>query len=126
MTRSPIWLLALACCCGGPGGPDASVDPCGATGGEPHDLPQSCPSPEPSFSKDVQPIIQSNCDLCHLPGDPSYPGFPYDSYADDKKYASEMLNFVSSCLMPKPPGPPLTEAQRQALMGWVVCGAPNN
>ncbi|MHB1846119.1 MAG: hypothetical protein ACYCWW_14935 [Deltaproteobacteria bacterium] len=120
-------LLLVSCGCGGgPSGPDASVDPCGATAGEPNDLPQSCPNPMPSFAKDVQPIIQSSCDQCHLPGDPTYPGFPYDNYADDYKYRTQMLDFVNSCLMPKAPAKPLTEAQRQALLGWLVCGAPDN
>jgi len=37
-----------------------------------------------------------------------------------------VLTQVYSCRMPQPGAAPLTEAERAALLGWLVCGAPND
>jgi uncharacterized membrane protein len=93
----------------------------------PNDLPMSCPSPAPSFAGEVNAIIQDRCATCHAPGQQS-PTLPMQTYDQILALALHrgMLNQVSTCRMPLAGGPPLTTDERQVLMAWLVCGAPNN
>jgi hypothetical protein len=107
--------LATAGACGGP-----AID-C------PNDVPPSCPSPAPSFSGEVQGVIQSRCaPSCHEPGGQEE-NRPLQRYADQiYPQRKQMLLQVGSCRMPLAGATPLTADERQALLGWLVCGAPNN
>jgi len=92
--------------------------------GCPSDLPASCPSSgAPSYSAVVAPILAQRCVSCHSPGGIEA-NSPLDSY--DAVYArrGSVLNQVYACMMPQ--DAPLSSADRQALMTWLVCGAPNN
>jgi hypothetical protein len=100
--------------------PDMSIIPnC------PDDLPAACPSPEPSWDGGVQAIIDAKCVVCHKPG-----GLAFDKqftdYAKIYAYRGEALDQVYSCYMPPPDGGTLSPSERQELLGWFICGAPNN
>lgn len=47
----------------------------------------SCSQEQVSFSRDVNPILQTNCAVCHTPGGPGYikSGFSVDDYRDVMK-----------------------------------------
>jgi hypothetical protein len=109
-----------------------SVEACGAAnaaanahqvGTCPNDLPPTCPTPIPSYSKDVAPLISAKCLPCHGPMNPSYG--PLYEYAQVVGQRTQVLDQVYVCLMPPPPAA-LTEAERQTLLGWLVCASPNN
>jgi hypothetical protein len=109
--------LAPAAACSGP----APADSC------PNDLPASCPSPAPSWSKDVQGIVQTHCAVCHSPtgADPTR---PFTDYAEVYADRLTVLSWVYSCQMPPPDGgvaAPVGDT-RAHLLGWLVCGAPDN
>lgn len=108
-------------------GPDASVDGDAAAPACPHDLPASCPSPAPSWSADggVQGIVNERCVPCHQPGGLAFDR-PFTTYAGVYKIHGDVLSQVYSCYMPPPDAGALDDAQRQALLGWLVCGAPQN
>jgi hypothetical protein len=90
----------------------------------------SCPSPPPSFAKDVEPLIQNYCVMCHSPGGTG------EKFADLRTYTgvwmtrTEVQSQVYHCYMPNedasPPPPTLTNAQRETIVAWVACNAPNN
>jgi uncharacterized membrane protein len=105
--------LAAAAACGPPG------DSC------PNDAPQSCPSPAPSYAGEVQAIIQSRCVPCHAPGGQEAIK-PLLTYMEAYNLRVMMLTQVASCRMPLAGAPQLSPDERQTLMGWIVCGAPNN
>jgi hypothetical protein len=117
---------ALVAACGS----SSSGGPC------PNDLPSSCPTPAPSYATDIVPIIQQSCFPCHATGGIEAGHFDYSTYAGLSAAASEVLTQVNDCLMPPSapiPGsgvdagtPPLTTEARLALLGWLVCGAPDN
>lgn len=102
----------------------------------PDDLPASCPSPEPSYTTDIVPIIQGSCYPCHGPGGVEQQKFDYSTYAGVYAARSTILDQVYACLMPPVAGvadagveagaPPLTTDARVKLLGWLVCGAPEN
>lgn len=104
----------------GANGPDMTIpENC------PSDLPAACPSPSPSWDGGVQALIDAKCVVCHKPGGLAFDK-PFTDYA--KVYASRgvMLDQVYSCYMPPPDAGQLAPSERQELLGWFVCGAPNN
>jgi hypothetical protein len=124
--EAPFWAMAvlalsgLAACSGAPAG--ASGD-----GGCARDLPASCPSPVPSWTTDVQPAIERSCAPCHLPGGIAAPLHDFSMYAGVYGQRGSVLGAVSSCRMPLAGGAaPLAPADREKLLAWLVCGAPQN
>jgi hypothetical protein len=73
----------------------------------------------------VAGIIGSRCVSCHSPGGQA-PDWPLITYDQVQALRSDVLGQVYSCYMPPSDGIPLDGTERQALLGWLVCGAPNN
>ena len=123
------FILALVACGTGTrssgdasGDGDAAVD-----AGCPQDLPAACPASVPSFAATIDPLIESRCYPCHDKGGVGAGnGNEFTSYASIYDHRSGILNQVYSCSMPQPGAPPLTSDERAALLGWLVCHAPNN
>lgn len=88
----------------------------------------SCQAPTPSFSKDVQPIIDRSCAPCHLPGGVSAStGHDFSTYAVVYGQKATIKGFVESCMMPLSGGDsPLSTADGNKLLDWIACGAPDN
>ncbi len=106
-----------------PGGGDAGPPEAGPC---PDDLPQSCPSPPPSYAQDVGAIIQSRCNGCHADGGVGQSTEDFSTYDRIHSRRGPMLNQVFSCLMPPPDAGQLTPDERAKLLGWLVCDAPDN
>ena len=105
---------------GGGGAADAGTAPC------PNDLPASCPTPTPSYSATVAAIIQDRCNGCHANGGPGQSTEDFSTYDQIHSRRGPMLTQVYSCLMPPPDAGQPTPAERAALLGWLVCEAPDN
>ncbi len=90
----------------------------------PSDLPASCPSPTPSYQTDVEPILRSHCVGCHSPSGTA--GYYETTYAQVAAQQSAVLDQVYDCLMPPADSLQLTLAQRETLLAWLVCNAPDN
>jgi len=108
-------LGAALLACGGPR----------TSGNCPNDLPASCPSPAPSYQAKVAPIINLRCVTCHSPGGQEA-SRPLQTYSQVYSERSAVLNQVYSCNMPPGSAAEPTEQEREALLGWLVCGAPQN
>jgi len=91
----------------------------------PDDAPVACPSPAPSFAADVAPIIVDHCQKCHAPGGMAQ-RFSFQTYDQIAPYAGDINLQLQTCAMPPPPERPLTAAERQAMFGWIFCGALND
>jgi hypothetical protein len=91
----------------------------------PRDLPASCPADAPGYDGGVSIVVQDNCLMCHSPGGVSQ-DIPLGTYAQLYGRRTDVLGQVYNCLMPQAPKPPLPAADRKALLGWLVCGAPND
>jgi len=95
----------------------------------PDDLPRSCPNPAPTFSADVSPLIQKHCAGCHSADgeEPNRPLINYDSITGSMDATARMVETqLVACAMPPSNQPPLTAEERQAILGWIVCGAKND
>ncbi|MBS2032748.1 MAG: hypothetical protein JST54_33050 [Deltaproteobacteria bacterium] len=121
VTRALMVAAILLAGCSGGGATSTS----GTSGSScPRDLPQSCRSPEPSYANDVAPLVQAHCVQCHGPNGVSSDR-PLGSYPQLFALRSDALDQVYNCRMPEAPQS-LTDAERQTLLDWFVCGAPDN
>jgi uncharacterized membrane protein len=89
----------------------------------------TCPASPPSWSAEVQAIIDDHCSPCHFPGGVEtqipYP-LDYSTYAGVHANASAMVAAVASCTMPPSDAGSLTPAESLSLLEWLHCGAPDN
>lgn len=84
----------------------------------------------PSFSDVYSTVFVPVCQRCHISGgeESTMPFLTYQQiYGKNAGEVNEIKQQVLSCLMP-PPGEPevLTDDQRQLLLDWIGCGAPND
>ena len=112
-------LVLLAACGGG------SSAGAGGAGDCPDEVPTACPVPPPHFAADVLPIFTAVCTNCHAPGGAAS-GQPLTSYAEISQRKDAILLQIDSCRMPPSPTPTLMAEQRAAILGWIVCGAPDD
>lgn len=99
--------------------PPAPVDP-------------ACPDAVPSFANDIYlNVFVPSCVRCHSPNGQES-GSPLTNYQQiygtGGSEAREIyFQVFQSCLMPPPGGPEaLTDSQRQKLLDWFGCGAPDS
>ncbi len=92
----------------------------------PSDLPdgEACDSRVPSYQLDVAPIVDRRCGGCHYPGNAS--GDVFVEQADLYARRQTVLTRIYACAMPPEGAAPLTAEERQVLLEWFVCGAPDN
>jgi hypothetical protein len=89
-------------------------------------------APPPTFTKDVAPILQKNCQTCHRPGEGG--PFPLITYADARLMATSIKRVVSQKIMPPWFADPtyghfsndrsLPENDIRTLVAWVNAGGP--
>lgn len=92
------------------------------------------PEQQVSFSADILPIIQSNCQQsgCHDTTGGEFPLTNYDNIMDKgeiksgKPKHSELYKQIESGEMPQSPYPALTERNRKLIYIWIAQGAQNN
>lgn len=110
----------------GPTGDDANTGEA-STASCPNDSPAACPSPAPSWAMQVQPYVEQLCALggqCHGAGGQSV--LDFTTYAGVKKNFVTMESDLLSCKMPPPGALAPTLEERTTLLGWFLCGAPDN
>jgi hypothetical protein len=114
MVKTVFLALLLVAACGGSGGISC-----------PNDLPPACPSPAPKYRTEVAPVIANHCLTCHGPGGQEAV-LPFTTYQQVFNSRGTILNQVYHCVMPPEGNPAPDSQQRSLLLGWLVCGAPNN
>ena len=93
----------------------------------PNDLPAACPEPTPSYVADASPIFEDRCFECHGPGGKAQSKHDFSTYDDVYRQRSPILNAVYACKMPPADAASeLSLEERQALLAWLVCGAPED
>jgi hypothetical protein len=93
---------------------------------------QAPPQPAPTFYKDVLPIVQQHCQVCHRKGEIA--PFPLVTYQDTKSWSDQIRDAVRSRKMPPwfadpccghfSNDPSLTAAEIATLTAWAVAKAP--
>jgi cytochrome c5 len=86
---------------------------------------ESCPKPTPAYATDVVPIFEAKCNTCH-DGKDGGP-WPLTDHADVVHWRTQVFSVLVDCTMPPPKGTgDLTSSERQTLINWLACGAPDN
>jgi hypothetical protein len=78
----------------------------------------------PSYSKDITPLLDRDCNTCHTPGSTLWPLVGYENVRDWSY--SIYLDVEGGTMPPLDAGAPLPDHDRTALLQWITCGAPNN
>jgi hypothetical protein len=114
----------------GPG--DAGED---ATTSCVNETPAACPDAAPSYAANVVPVVQVHCYECHADAgvEQSGSGIDLGSYEGLWHERGAVTTQLSECAMPPAmaadgmaPPVPTTAVERATILGWVVCGAPDN
>jgi hypothetical protein len=104
---------------------------CGSDGGSPPDNPDAANTPVLTYYKDVKPIVDAKCTMCHVDG--GIAPFPLLQYGDFESLEGMIKEAVGTRLMP--PWPPsaecnsyyadrsLTDEQIATITDWVDQGA---
>lgn len=122
-----ILRITAGCSSTQPPPPAADAAPDADEAGCPQDLPASCPAPPPSYATDVLPVFERRCWMCHSDGGIEDQLHDFSTYDHIFAQKGPILTQVYGCLMPLADGgTPLTADERKAMLGWLVCGAPNN
>jgi hypothetical protein len=87
--------------------------------------PESCPAEVPHYNPDVAAVIQASCTACHSPGG-SGASWPLTNYDELYAIRFSVQGQIASCKMPPVGWPPMDPADRDMVLTWLVCGAPNN
>ncbi len=112
------------------GAPAAEESAAGEAGGG--------PAPAPAFGWcEAQPILAVKCGRCHAEPPENGAPFPLATYADVQRTDARgrpryerMQSAIETSFMPatfvklEPPVEPLTDAEREVLLAWLVAGAP--
>ena len=84
-----------------------------------------CSGAPKTFSGDVNPLVQSVCNMaaCHASGSTNGPG-PLTNYTQVFNARAQIRSAISSGFMPQ--DRTFTAAQKSAFVCWIDSGAPNN
>lgn len=77
----------------------------------------------------MQAILASRCGQCHEDGGVEAKEHNFDTYAHVYAQRTSILTQVAPCKMPPQDGTALSQLtleEREALLGWLVCRAPEN
>jgi Copper type II ascorbate-dependent monooxygenase, C-terminal domain len=90
------------------------------------------PAPEPTFYKDVLPVLQDHCQSCHRPGEVA--PMPLVTYRQTRPWVNAIAHEVQMKMMPPwfadsrygrfANDPSLTAQQISMISAWVAAGAP--
>lgn len=93
---------------------------------------QATKAPQPTFYKNVLPLLQDHCQSCHRPGEVA--PMPLVSYEQTRPWANAVAREVGSKMMPPwfadpqyghfSNDPSLTESEIETILQWVKQGAP--
>jgi mono/diheme cytochrome c family protein len=89
-----------------------------------------CQSSDMSYANDIQPLIQTNCYVCHA-ANINFGNITLDSYPDllVRVEDGRLLGAINhqSGFSPMPQnGPKLLDCQIEKIESWIADGAPNN
>ena len=86
-------------------------------------VPASCPDASLSYASGIGDTLKTTCSPCHAAGGVERT-VPLTSYTEVSKRLTSVAGQIETCTMPPAGSPPLSASDRQAILDWIVCGAP--
>jgi uncharacterized membrane protein len=120
------WSAALLLVCSADCG-NTDAGPSDAGGACPSSLPSNanCSTAAPRYSAKIAPIISNRCLPCHFAGN-TISGIALEDRASVYNYRSIALTQVYQCKMPPSGAENLSSTERDLLIQYLVCNAPDN
>jgi len=87
------------------------------------DVPTGCPDPTLTYESGLGAKLQTGCSPCHAPGGVEST-VPLMDYGQVSKRLTSIAGQLQTCTMPPAGAAPLSPSDRQAIIDWIVCGAP--
>jgi uncharacterized membrane protein len=113
---STFQLLACA-------GPDSSPAERECKPGLPSE--DACATATPSYSEDIAPLVEGRCLECHFAGN-RQSSVVLETHTQLTGSLQLVETRVYRCQMPPSEAPALSATEREMLLQWLVCGAPDN
>ncbi len=88
--------------------------------------PIGCEQSVPSYHQTVQPIVKQFCLPCHRPGGSAGEEHDFTQLATLQAQHKSLIGQLGSCSMPPKGQPSPSSAEREKILAWAACGAPNN
>jgi uncharacterized membrane protein len=85
----------------------------------------TCPAMPPTYTADVEPILQNRCYGCHGAGGIEQGTIDLTTFHSVSALGSDIATQVGQCIMPPPDAGQLTSQERATLFDWLECGRPN-
>ena len=86
-------------------------------------VPTSCPDPTLTYASEVGATLKATCSPCHAPGGVEST-VPLTDYSQVSKRLTSVAGQLQTCTMPPAGAMALAASDRQAILDWIVCGAP--
>ena len=110
--------FSLACA-----GPDPPPDENECKPGLPSE--DACATATPSYSEDIAPLVERRCLECHFAGN-RQSSVVLETHAQLAGSRQLVETRVYRCQMPPSEATALSATEREMLLAWLVCGAPDN
>jgi uncharacterized membrane protein len=125
VVRSSVLLVALLAslslpACAGPDPPPVENE-CKA--GLPSE--DACATATPSYAEDIAPLVEARCLECHFAGN-RQSSVVLETHAQLAGSRQLVETRVYRCQMPPSEATALSATERELLLQWLVCGAPDN
>jgi uncharacterized membrane protein len=116
-----LFLCMSPLACAGAGDPPGDPPACTAA------LPTSsdCDAAAPSYATAIAPIVEARCLNCHFAGNHNS-SVVLETQSELKGQRGLVETQVYRCQMPPSDGGALSTSDRNQLLKWLVCGAPDN
>jgi uncharacterized membrane protein len=86
---------------------------------------EACATGAPSYATDIAPLVSARCVGCHYAGN-RVSRVVLETRAEIADNRTLALTQVFRCQMPPAEATDLTDVERETLLQWLVCGAPDN
>ena len=116
-----LFLCMCPLACGGPR--DPAGDPAACTAALP--TSNDCDAAAPSYATQIAPIVEAHCVDCHFSGNHNS-SVVLETQSELNRQRGAVETQIYRCQMPPSDGAALSTSDRDQLLKWLVCGAPDN
>ena len=85
----------------------------------------ACATATPSYAEDIAPLVEERCLECHFAGN-RLSSVALETHAELAERRQLVETRVYRCQMPPSDATALSTSERETLLKWLVCGAPDN
>jgi hypothetical protein len=76
----------------------------------------------PNFAAEVKPLLEQRCFSCHSGDGEAAESHDFSKPETLRAQRTDIADEVSSCSMPPPGKPQLSDGEASTLLRWVACG----